>query len=239
VYRETDIEKISEIAGRRAVKYEEKLLKDRERKLVMDCIKEKEREGMKSAATEEREKFFRQNGYSFEGIRILRVEVRSVADNIRRREKERLGQWLDNKIRDSKYNVRYKDIAAFGKPGYLRRRKENGSQKTIARWRCGNEEERNKFWLDRESRRCKLCRIEEDKIEHLNGHLEKELRMRAEDILSEEGKVEAIRWMRRIGELREKRGERGKQIFFMFVRHSLYQLRIFSIDNKYNKRVKC
>jgi len=63
--------------------------------------------------------------------------------------------------------------------------------------------------LDRESRRCKLCRNEEDRIEHLNGHLEKELRLRAEDILSEEGKVEAVRWMRRIGESREeKRGER-------------------------------
>jgi len=92
VYKETDIERISEITGRRSIKFEEKVLKDGERKLVMDCIKEKEMEGMKSAATEEREKCFRQNGYSSEGIRILREEGRSVADSIRRREKERLGQ---------------------------------------------------------------------------------------------------------------------------------------------------
>jgi len=102
--------------------------------------------------------------------------------------------------------VRYKDIATCGKPGYLRRRGEKGSQKTIARWKCGNEEEKNKFWLDTENRRCKLCGNKEDRIEHLNGHLEKELRMRAEDILSEEGKVKAVRWMRRIGELREEKG---------------------------------
>jgi len=117
VYKETDIERISEIAGRRAVKFEEKVLKDGERKLVMDCIKEKEREGMKSAATEKREKFFRQNGYSSEGIRILREEGRNVADSIRRREKERLGQWLDNRIRESKYNVRYKDISTSENQG--------------------------------------------------------------------------------------------------------------------------
>lgn len=55
---------------------------------------------------------------------------------------------MNNKLRESKYNVKYKDIATFrycGELGYLGRRGEKGSKKTIARWRCGNEEERNKY----------------------------------------------------------------------------------------------
>lgn len=45
--------------------------------------------------------------------------------------------------------------------------------------------------MEREKGDAKYVGEEEDKIEHINGHLEKELRMRIEDILSEEGKVEA------------------------------------------------
>lgn len=67
MYKETNIERISEIAGRRAVKFEEKVWEDGERRLVMECIKEEEREGMKSEAIEERERFLRQNDYSSEG----------------------------------------------------------------------------------------------------------------------------------------------------------------------------
>lgn len=45
VYKETNVEKIGTIAGCRAVKFEEKAIKEGYRKLVVECVKEKEREG--------------------------------------------------------------------------------------------------------------------------------------------------------------------------------------------------
>jgi len=66
-------------------------------------------------------------------------------------------QWLEwQKIRKSKYNDRYKNSTSIVMPDYLLKREEAGSQKMIARWRCGNEEERNGFWKTEEEKKC-LC----------------------------------------------------------------------------------
>jgi len=53
-----------------------------------------------------------------------------------------MGQWVEQKIRESNYNDRYKNNTSIGIPDYLLRRGERGSQKIIARWRCGKEEEK-------------------------------------------------------------------------------------------------
>jgi len=54
-----------------------------------------------------------------------------------------MGQWMDQKIRESKYNIRYKSNKSIGMPEYLIKMGDRGNQKMIARWRCSNEEERN------------------------------------------------------------------------------------------------
>jgi len=43
----------------------------------------------------------------------------------------------ERRIRESKYNDIYKNGASIGMPDYLLRRRERGSRKMIARWRCG------------------------------------------------------------------------------------------------------
>jgi len=48
-------------------------------------------------------------------------------------------------IRKSKYNDRYKNSTSIRMPDYLLKIGDRESQKMIARWRCGNEEERNGF----------------------------------------------------------------------------------------------
>ncbi|CAL1672483.1 unnamed protein product [Lasius platythorax] len=101
---------------------------------------------MSEEVEEEREGFYRQNGFSSEGIKQLREGDMDVCEIIRGREKERLGQWMEGKIRNSKYNIQYKEITTLGLPEYLRKKERKGSQKLIARWRCGNEEEKNKYW---------------------------------------------------------------------------------------------
>jgi len=50
-----------------------------------------------------------------------------------------MGQWLEQKIRDSKYNDRYKNSTLIRMPDYLLKRRDGGSQKMIAIWRCRNE----------------------------------------------------------------------------------------------------
>lgn len=67
VYKETGIERVSTTAECRAVKFEEKAIREGNRKLVMECVKEKEKEGYKNQEREDRENFYRKNGFSSEG----------------------------------------------------------------------------------------------------------------------------------------------------------------------------
>lgn len=69
IYKETNVESIESIAGRRAVSFEEKALKDGDRKLIIECIKERKKRSMREGGGDEREGFYRQNGFSSEGIK--------------------------------------------------------------------------------------------------------------------------------------------------------------------------
>jgi len=44
-----------------------------------------------------------------------------------------MGQWLNQRIRESNYNGRYKNSTSIGMPDYLLKKGERGSQKIIAR----------------------------------------------------------------------------------------------------------
>jgi len=83
----------------------------------------------------EREILYRQNGFSTEGIKELRARRGDVKEVIRRNERDRMGQWLEQKIRESNGNDRYKNSTSIGIPDYLLRRGERESKKIIARWR--------------------------------------------------------------------------------------------------------
>lgn len=203
VYKETGTAKISSIAGCRAMNFEERAIREGERKIVIECIKEREKERDKKVGYGDRELFLRQNGYSSEGIRLQRERGVDVVAIVREREIERMGQWMDGKTENSRYNKRYKDILVAGIPKYLRERGAKGSQKTIARWRCGNEEEGNKYW-DAEGRKCQICRKEEGTVEHIKTHVKGIGRMEVREILSEEGKKEAVKWMREVGRIRKE-----------------------------------
>jgi len=67
----------------------------------------------------EREDFYRQNGFSSEEIKDFRKREKDVKTIIKRNERDRMGQWLEQKIRESKYNVRYKNNTSIGMPDYL------------------------------------------------------------------------------------------------------------------------
>jgi len=78
-------------------------------------------------------------------LKTLGKEGGNVKDINRRIERDRMGQWLKQRIRKSNYNDRYKNSTSMGMPDYLLKKGERGNQKIIAKWRRGNKEERNGF----------------------------------------------------------------------------------------------
>lgn len=79
-------------------------------------------------------------------------------------------------------------MMALGRPEYLRKKGRKGSQKTIVRWRCGNEEE--------------------GALEHIIRHGKIKNRLRIEEIFSEEGKKKTVKWMKEIDRRRKKKKAR-------------------------------
>ena len=77
------------------------------------------------------------------------------------------------KIRDSKYNTRYRELATERMPRYLRKFKKEINIDIIARLRCGNLERINKYWLKDEDKLCRLCKKERETVEHVVVNCEK------------------------------------------------------------------
>jgi len=82
-----------------------------------------------------------------------------------------MGQWLEQKVRESKYNDRFKNSIPIGMLDYLIKKGVGGSQKMIAKWRCGNEKERKGFWKTEEEKRCRIYELEEGCIEYIMSHM--------------------------------------------------------------------
>jgi len=72
IYKESGLDQIRITAECRAMKFEEKALEGGNRRLLIECIKAREKEKDCKGWMEEREVFYRQNGFSTEGIKDLR-----------------------------------------------------------------------------------------------------------------------------------------------------------------------
>ena len=77
------------------------------------------------------------------------------------------GESRKKKIEESKYNAHYKEIATKERPEYLKRRIRKKERSLIARFRCGNEVRRRQHWREEENRRCRICKEEEETLEHV------------------------------------------------------------------------
>lgn len=68
------------------------------------------------------------------------------------------------RVRETRYNRRYKYLTPGTLPKYLRKRRKNGEQRILARARCGSTENA-KFWVKEVERECPLCEEEEGTFE--------------------------------------------------------------------------
>jgi len=111
----------------------------------------------------------------------------------RRCEEEREGR--KNKIRESKYNDGYKEIRTEKIPGYLRGRRKKKERIILARYRCGNEMKGRQYWREEEERKCRICGVEDETIEHVLERCEATKGgTRKEDLLNDEGKGLDVIW---------------------------------------------
>ncbi|KAH0818181.1 hypothetical protein GEV33_004610 [Tenebrio molitor] len=155
VMEETKRDGIRIEAGKRAMRFEERLIERGECRILQECLKEKRKE-IGKGVWKEREAYFERNGYAGAEIERMREGGRAMTDELVQRDRYVQVQERRTRIRESRYNGKYEKIITEELPKYLGResRKE---RVIIARFRCGNEERENKYWNEDRIRVCRMC----------------------------------------------------------------------------------
>ena len=129
-------------------------------------------------------------------------------ERVRERDIEVDEQERGEKVRRSRSCKNYERV--HGIPEYIRKcgRKEGKKMVKIAKWRCGNEERENKYWMKEEDRKCRLCGKEREDVEHLKKNCEYVKKKGGSNlrVLNEDGR--GYDWMMRIERLREEKNRK-------------------------------
>ncbi|KAH0814865.1 hypothetical protein GEV33_007925 [Tenebrio molitor] len=196
VMEETKRDGIRIEAGKRAIRFEERLIERGECRILQECLKEKRKE-IGKGVWKEREAYFERNGYAGAEIERMREGGRAMTYELVQRDRDVQVQERRTRIRESRYNEKYEKIITEELPKYLGResRKE---RVIIARFRCGNEERENKYWNEDRIRVCRMCGEKKETIEHmLNECVElREREESREEMLNEDGR--GIEWMKKV-----------------------------------------
>ena len=72
-------------------------------------------------------------------------------------------------LEESRYATEVKKIITEEVPKYLRSNRKNKKVEleTSARFRLGGENRSSRYWMKEEERTCRLCKIEEETLEHI------------------------------------------------------------------------
>jgi len=120
-------------------------------------VKERGREGRKLSDWEgERERFFVERGISLEDVERRREGEGQWFTEMEGREKELQGRRRWEEIKESRYNIWYKEIKGQGLPEYLKKGWGESRVRRIARFRLGNEVREACYWEEEEKRKCRL-----------------------------------------------------------------------------------
>ena len=92
-----------------------------------------------------------------------RITADQIIEERRKREAEERGK----RIRESKYNTHYRNIAKEKLPKYLEGRMKWKDRRILARFRCGNETKAREYWKEEGEKRCRLCRRKEEDLRHV------------------------------------------------------------------------
>ena len=198
---ETKRQKLRIEAGKRAIKYEEKI-RDGKNLLLTQCFLETTRRRVNSLETKwdkERRKYFERNGMS---LTKVEEERRKNTFNIKKiidRDLEVQKQLNMAKMERSQFCNRYQHIWTIDKPQYLSLFKNQKEKiKMIARFRCGCEEMGSRYWKEEKERSCRICNEAVESVEHWAEECSKLERSQASVamLLSETG--EGWTWMKEV-----------------------------------------
>ncbi|KAH0812552.1 hypothetical protein GEV33_010238 [Tenebrio molitor] len=187
-------------AGKRAAKFEDRMDGREECRILTECYREKK----KNADEKEREKYCRRNGYASEEVERVRAEGRWMCAKLSERDRDTDKQERRERIRESRYNRKYERCVTEDVPVYLGR-ESTKERKMMARFRCGNEERENKYWMEEEERMCRMCREERETIEHMwrgCGEMREREEKERGEILNEDGRE--MGWMKEVWKRRER-----------------------------------
>jgi hypothetical protein len=201
-------------SGKRAVKFEEKIRESTPNRILKECIIEIEKARQNKTRWEiDRELYFRRNGMSGEEIKRIRERGGDVIVRLTERDIEIQKQIQFNRIQESRFGKKYKELYSIEIPEYLRKPGKKDHQKIIARFRCGNEELSSNFWRDQEEILCRICQKEVETIEHLSKRCREEMRSNMSAVQLLTGKGEGISWMKKIIKIRAENRTKDQRAF--------------------------
>lgn len=180
LHLETKREKISTKTGKRAIKYEEKIMKNEGNELLKECIKVKNKLSIDIRINRKREsaelwkktrkKYLEEKGWSLEYYKQemerkggLWIEAEEIS-----RCQER--QKIEEKLRKSKYAEEYREIVpdAMETPEYINgKQNQRNALELYARFRLGSETRANRYWESEKNRTCRLCEKERETLQHI------------------------------------------------------------------------
>ncbi|KAJ3647157.1 hypothetical protein Zmor_024691 [Zophobas morio] len=120
----------------------------------------------------------------------MREMGKSVKEELSVRDKGIDKQERRSRISESRYNPEYRKIVKDEVPKYTHTESIK-EKRMMARFRRGNEEKENNFWMDETDRRCSICWREGERIEHMLEGCKglKESEQSREKVLNEDRRV--------------------------------------------------
>lgn len=215
VREELQREKLRSRAGKRACKYEQRLLEGGGSLWARKCLEEVRGRTRKSEGQSgweaERKRFFENRGEDIKEWEEMRTEEErnSWEESENRIQNEE--RW--ERIRNGNFSRFYKWVKGEGVPEYLEKGWGESRWRRVARYRMGNEMKESRYWEEEEKILCRLCGSEKETWEHVwercrtwkekgEGSWQEEV----ERVLADDGGGE--KWMREV-ERGRKRVEGG------------------------------
>ncbi|KYM98815.1 hypothetical protein ALC62_10462 [Cyphomyrmex costatus] len=206
IMRELAMDKLKIGWGIIARRYEEKIRKGFTGDWVRECWEEKQNYHWEDRYGSERESYYNRNGWGIGNSRLMDNEQGNLETEIIDRETEVQMQWEDSRIGKARYNKKYKElIDNIRGPAYLRMTRSElvnrGDEvRALAKLRCGNLEEANKYWLEEgEERKCIFCKKGRDNIDHYVGECE-EMEGRFNVLGDDKGRILEKLWSEELDE---------------------------------------
>ena len=142
ILEETKRAKIYIESGIRAVKFEQKIMKS-SNEVLKNCLKEKIKQPWRSTKwSQKRSRYYQRNGHNGE-LSAVRLLDKNFPKELAMRDEENQKQEHYNRIQNSRYNTRYKQLITPNLPFYLQK-DGNRDLFRIAQLRC----EGRRYWIN-------------------------------------------------------------------------------------------